>query len=173
MKIGELALRSGLAASKIRFYEAQGLIRKVHRQANGYREYPPEVLQTLSIIQCAQQAGFSLEELRALVPATESEVWDHAEMIASLERKIGRASQPGAQDRPDRDHAGASGPEQVAVAWGGEQHSEQAGGGLVPGKCRTHDGVVNGLSPRPVERQGQAVERVAIFVEFPPFHDLK
>ncbi|SEI18345.1 MerR family transcriptional regulator [Pseudomonas asplenii] len=90
MKIGELALRSGLAASKIRFYEAQGLIRKVHRQANGYREYPPEVLQTLSIIQCAQQAGFSLEELRALVPATESEVWDHAEMIASLERKIGQ-----------------------------------------------------------------------------------
>lgn len=90
MKIGELALRSGLAASKIRFYEAQGLIRKVRRQANGYREYPPEVLQTLSIIQCAQQAGFSLEELRALVPASESESWDHAEMIASLERKIGQ-----------------------------------------------------------------------------------
>ncbi|BBP77464.1 MerR family DNA-binding transcriptional regulator [Pseudomonas gingeri NCPPB 3146 = LMG 5327] len=88
MKIGELAQRSGLAASKIRFYEAQGLIRKVHRQANGYREYPSEVLQTLSIIQCAQQAGFSLEELRALVPASEPGVWDHAEMIESLERKI-------------------------------------------------------------------------------------
>ncbi|WP_017906486.1 MerR family transcriptional regulator [Pseudomonas asplenii] len=90
MKIGELAQRSGLAASKIRFYEAQGLIRKVRRQANGYREYPPEVLQTLSIIQCAQQAGFSLEELRALVPTSEPEAWDYDEMIASLERKIGQ-----------------------------------------------------------------------------------
>lgn len=90
MKIGELAQRSGLAASKIRFYEAQGLIRKVRRQANGYREYPAEVLQTLSIIQCAQQAGFSLEELRALVPAGEPDNWDHDEMISSLERKIGQ-----------------------------------------------------------------------------------
>ncbi|KPA95099.1 MULTISPECIES: MerR family transcriptional regulator [Pseudomonas] len=90
MKIGELAQRSGLAASKIRFYEAQGLIHKVRRQANGYREYPPEVLQTLSIIQCAQQAGFSLEELRALVPTSEPGTWDHDEMIASLERKIGQ-----------------------------------------------------------------------------------
>ncbi|KIH83145.1 MerR family transcriptional regulator [Pseudomonas batumici] len=88
MKIGELALRSGLAASKIRFYEAQGLIRKVQRQANGYREYPAEVLQTLSIIQCAQQAGFSLEELRALVPGAEAESLDHEVMVDSLERKI-------------------------------------------------------------------------------------
>lgn len=90
MKIGELAQRSGLAASKIRFYEAQGLIRKVRRQANGYREYPAEVLQTLSIIQCAQQAGFSLDELRALVPTSEPGTWDHDQMIASLERKIGQ-----------------------------------------------------------------------------------
>ncbi len=90
MKIGELALRSGLAASKIRFYEAQGLIRKVQRQANGYREYPAEVLQTLSIIQCAQQAGFSLEELRALVPGAEAGSLDHEAMVDSLERKIGQ-----------------------------------------------------------------------------------
>ncbi|WP_248796264.1 MerR family transcriptional regulator [Pseudomonas sp. MWU13-2105] len=88
MKIGELALRSGLAASKIRFYEAQGLIRKVQRQANGYREYPVEVLQTLSIIQCAQQAGFSLEELRALVPVAETGGLGHEVMVDSLERKI-------------------------------------------------------------------------------------
>ncbi|MGH8410398.1 MAG: MerR family DNA-binding transcriptional regulator, partial [Pseudomonas sp.] len=39
MNIGELAERSGLAASKIRFYEAQGLI-QVERQGNGYRRYP-------------------------------------------------------------------------------------------------------------------------------------
>jgi hypothetical protein len=37
MKIGELAERTGLAPSKIRFYEAHGLIAPVQRQANGIR----------------------------------------------------------------------------------------------------------------------------------------
>lgn len=39
MKIGELARRTGLAASRIRFYEEAGLL-VVQRQANGYRDYP-------------------------------------------------------------------------------------------------------------------------------------
>jgi len=38
MKIGELAERTGLAPSKIRFYEAHGLIAPVQRRANGYRD---------------------------------------------------------------------------------------------------------------------------------------
>ena len=72
MKIGELAQLSGFNASRIRFYEAQGLIQKVERRANGYRHYPEQVLQTLYLIQCAQQAGFSLEELKQLMPDTYS-----------------------------------------------------------------------------------------------------
>ena len=39
MNIGELAKQSGLAASRIRFYEAEGLISQVGRQSNGYRRY--------------------------------------------------------------------------------------------------------------------------------------
>ena len=39
MKIGELAGRTGLAASRIRFYERIGLLKAVERQANGYRSY--------------------------------------------------------------------------------------------------------------------------------------
>ncbi len=65
MKIGELASRTGLAASRIRFYEASGLI-SAQRQANGYRRYPEQAVQTLGIISCAQQAGFSLDEIRRL-----------------------------------------------------------------------------------------------------------
>ena len=67
MKIGELAKRSGLAASRIRFYEASGLIR-AQRLGNGYRDYPEETLHVLEIIGCGQQAGFSLEEMRSLMP---------------------------------------------------------------------------------------------------------
>ena len=88
MKIGELALLSGFAASRIRFYEAQGLIRQVHRRTNGYREYPPQVLQTLKIIQCAQQAGFTLQELKQLLPGGVQGDWNRDELLASLESKV-------------------------------------------------------------------------------------
>lgn len=88
MKIGELAQRSGLSASRIRFYEAQGLIRQVERQANGYRRYPSQVLRTLQIIQCAQQSGFTLDELKRLLPDATTGAVDHDEVVGSLQRKI-------------------------------------------------------------------------------------
>ncbi|WP_448108102.1 MerR family transcriptional regulator [Pseudomonas azerbaijanoccidentalis] len=88
MKIGELAQLSGLTASRIRFYEAQGLIQQVQRSANGYRRYPQQVLQTLQIIQCAQQAGFSLEELKNLLPNNVTGAFKHDELMVSLQRKI-------------------------------------------------------------------------------------
>jgi DNA-binding transcriptional MerR regulator len=47
MQIGVLAKRTGLAAPRIRFYEAQGLI-SVRRRANGYRIYSPVALMASS-----------------------------------------------------------------------------------------------------------------------------
>jgi DNA-binding transcriptional MerR regulator len=88
MKIGELAKHSGLAPSRIRFYEASGLIRGVARQENGYREYGPEALWTLDIITTAQSAGFSLDEIRKLLPSAQDNTWQHAELLDSLERKV-------------------------------------------------------------------------------------
>lgn len=87
MKIGELAGRSGLAPSRIRFYEASGLI-SAQRQANGYRRYTEQALQTLSIISCAQHAGFSLEEIRRLLPQDHTQGLAHPELLASLRSKI-------------------------------------------------------------------------------------
>lgn len=87
MNIGELAERSGLAASKIRFYEAQGLI-QVERQGNGYRRYPMQTLQTLQLIQGAQRAGFSLQELKALMPDDSPSEANRADIILRLERRI-------------------------------------------------------------------------------------
>ncbi|WP_266158833.1 MerR family transcriptional regulator [Dyella silvatica] len=88
MKIGELAKRSGLATSRIRFYESSGLIGTVQRQANGYREYSQQALQTLEIITCAQQAGFSLEEIRQLLPDP-TQAWpSHDELLLGLKKKV-------------------------------------------------------------------------------------
>lgn len=88
INIGELAKRSGLATSRIRFYEARGLIKEVKRQANGYRSYSVQALRTLEIIQCAQQAGFSLDELALLLPGSEPGSGKHAELVTSLELKV-------------------------------------------------------------------------------------
>ncbi|MCU1752073.1 MerR family transcriptional regulator [Pseudomonas sp. 6D_7.1_Bac1] len=88
MKIGELAQLSGLTASRIRFYESQGLIGRVQRLANGYRRYPAEVVQTLQVIQCAQQAGFSLDELKQLLTSPKLGELRHDELVLSLERKV-------------------------------------------------------------------------------------
>lgn len=88
MKIGELASLSGLAPSRIRFYEASGLIAPARRLANGYRAYPPETLDLLEIIRSAQQTGFSLEEIRNLLPHSTPIENGHDELVAGLRRKV-------------------------------------------------------------------------------------
>ncbi|MEW9899728.1 MerR family transcriptional regulator [Chitinivorax sp. PXF-14] len=87
MKIGELAKRTGMAASAIRFYESKGLLKVASRQANGYRDYPPDAVAVLTIIGDAQQAGFSLDEIKQLLPADISS-WRHDELITALLRKV-------------------------------------------------------------------------------------
>lgn len=87
MKIGELAKRSGLAASRIRFYEKIGLLKTVKRSANGYRSYPPETLLVLELITNAQDAGFSLDELSSLLP-TDLGQWEHGALLETLKTKI-------------------------------------------------------------------------------------
>lgn len=69
MKIGELAERTGLTPSRIRFYERIGLLTLVAREANGYRSYPQEAVTVLDLITAAQKADFSLDEIRMLIPA--------------------------------------------------------------------------------------------------------
>jgi len=87
MKIGELAKLTGLSASRIRFYESSGLIHAVERKANGYRDYPSETVWLLEIITHAQSAGFSLDEIKHLLPVA-SNTWEYDELLASLKRKI-------------------------------------------------------------------------------------
>ncbi|MBA5637985.1 MerR family transcriptional regulator [Duganella sp. LX20W] len=87
MKIGELAKRSGISASAIRFYESKGLLKIVDRQSNGYRDYPLEAVALLAIINGAQKAGFTLEEIGQVLPGDISS-WKHDELMAALHKKI-------------------------------------------------------------------------------------
>ena len=62
--IGELAARSGMTTSALRFYEEQGLIES-ERNDSGHRRYPRSVLRLVAFIVFAQKVGLSLEEIRA------------------------------------------------------------------------------------------------------------
>ncbi|WAB96143.1 MULTISPECIES: MerR family transcriptional regulator [Pseudomonas] len=87
MRIGELAKISGLTPSRIRFYEASGLISSVERKANGYRDYAPDTEWVLELITGAQAAGFSLQQIRQLMPMYASG-WRHDELLSGLKQKV-------------------------------------------------------------------------------------
>lgn len=61
LTVGEVARRSGLATSAIRFYEAQGLISS-DRTAGNQRRYHGDVLCRLAMIQACQRVGLTLAE---------------------------------------------------------------------------------------------------------------
>lgn len=76
-----------MAASRIRFYESAGLIEPAERQANGYREYPSEALLVLEIIDAAKCAGFSLDEIKPLLPSGMRRS-NREKLVAVLEKKV-------------------------------------------------------------------------------------
>ena len=65
MDISDVARRSGVPASALRFYEEKGLIASLGRPGER-RRFAPQVLDQLALIALGQSAGFTLEEIRAM-----------------------------------------------------------------------------------------------------------
>jgi MerR family redox-sensitive transcriptional activator SoxR len=65
LDIAEVARRSGVPASTIRFYEEKGLVAPIGRRG-ARRLFDPEILQRLSLIALGQASGFSLDEIAAM-----------------------------------------------------------------------------------------------------------
>ncbi|HEY0145427.1 MAG: MerR family transcriptional regulator [Methylovirgula sp.] len=63
MRIGVVAQRAGVSTSRLRFYEASGLLQPASRDANGYRSYEFRTIKIVGIIEHAQNLGFSLKEI--------------------------------------------------------------------------------------------------------------
>ena len=62
LAIGEVASRSGVTASALRFYESVGLIAPRRTEGN-QRRYPRSVLRRVAVIQAGKSAGIPLEEI--------------------------------------------------------------------------------------------------------------
>src|SRR6202020_2463558 len=83
MPIGEVAERAGMSTSRIRFYEARGLLPEPER-AGGKRRYSEEVLRRLAIIDAAQRVGFKLEEIRDLLGPRDELAHERLRQLALL-----------------------------------------------------------------------------------------
>lgn len=63
LSIGKVADRTGLAASAIRFYEAQGLVQS-ERNSSGHRRFRRAAIRRLSFVLIAQRLGYRLEDIK-------------------------------------------------------------------------------------------------------------
>lgn len=87
MKIGEVAQRAGVSTSRLRFYEAKGLLRAA-RRTNGYRDYGIKTVKIVGVIERAQSLGFSLKEIGALLAMPREQLKNPDAMIPLVETKL-------------------------------------------------------------------------------------
>lgn len=97
LTIGELARRTDVSVETIRFYQREGLIAQPPRPPAGFRVYPTAVVTRLAFLHRAQQLGFTLREISALLALRDNPDTDAAAVrgraaakLAQIERKIER-----------------------------------------------------------------------------------
>jgi DNA-binding transcriptional MerR regulator len=66
MAIGELAERTGVAATALRYYDDLGLVRPVAR-VGGQRRYDDAAVKAVGVVLFLRDVGFTLEQIRSMV----------------------------------------------------------------------------------------------------------
>jgi DNA-binding transcriptional MerR regulator len=74
LDIGEVAARTGMAPSALRFYERERIIESVERKGLR-RQFRSDVLTTLAVVAMCRQAGFSIEEIKELLATGGRPAW--------------------------------------------------------------------------------------------------
>lgn len=94
MTIGELAHRTGVATSTLRYWEEFGLLPAPAR-VSGQRRYPPSAVELVGEILILRDVGFTLRDLKALVDARSSagDGWRelHRRKLTELDQRIAQA----------------------------------------------------------------------------------
>lgn len=68
MNISQFSKAHGVSTDTVRYYEKQGILSAPLRQDNGYRSYTPAHAELLRFVRGAQALGFSLAEIRSILP---------------------------------------------------------------------------------------------------------
>lgn len=95
LSIGDVARRTGVPITALRFYEAKGLI-EPPRASSGHRRYPRDTLRRVSFILASQRVGLRLKEIRVALdtlpagrtPTVEDWARLSADWRPMLERRI-------------------------------------------------------------------------------------
>jgi DNA-binding transcriptional MerR regulator len=93
LDIADVAHRTGLAPSALRFYERSGLIASSSERNGLRRTFEPGVLDRLALISCAKAAGFTLAQIGRFLTATPSDTELRARMAErahELDHEIAR-----------------------------------------------------------------------------------
>ena len=88
MNIGQLAEQTGVSADTLRYYEREGLIDPPARAANGYRSYREGDAQRVRFVRSAQALGFTLAEIRGILPQLNAGRMDRRAIESHLQAKI-------------------------------------------------------------------------------------
>ena len=88
MWIGRTAKAAGVNAQTLRYYERRGLIPRPARRGAGYRDYSADAVQVVRFIKRAQELGFSLDEIEALIKLRGVRRGERHRVRAIAERKI-------------------------------------------------------------------------------------
>src|SRR5260370_42370489 len=86
MKIGELAQRSGIPSTALRYYEKAGLLPESRRSSSGYRTYHPETVPRLAFIRAAQAVGLTLAEIREVMGIRDAGAAPCAHVLQLIEK---------------------------------------------------------------------------------------
>ncbi len=89
MWISELATRAGVGVETVRFYERQGLISQPRKPSDGgFRRYSQEAVERIRFVRQAQDLGFSLKEIDALLSLRADPTTDCADVRERAQTKL-------------------------------------------------------------------------------------
>lgn len=135
LRISEVAERTGVPATTLRYYEDIGLIGPAVRSANGYRNYDERDVDRLAVITRAKKLDISLDDVRDLVTAWESEE------CGSVQERMGGIVAARLQETRERIT------ELTALAAQLEQTATRLSGAAEDGACTTDCACVSDQAP--------------------------
>lgn len=88
MNISTLAKATGVSVDTLRYYEKQALLDAPARKENGYRAYTEAHAERVRFVRGAQTLGFSLAEIRSIIPQLSAGEFGRAEIERHLQAKM-------------------------------------------------------------------------------------